>query len=86
MIQEYAPPRTVDINATMTPWSAEAVVDIDYSVNIDAIIASWSAEATIAADNYRKWLFDAGNIGPNWLTDDYGTNWLVDAVGDAEGA
>ena len=38
--------------------------------------------ATGLTDTYRFWLFDNGLLGPNWLTDTYGTNWIVDDEGD----
>ena len=38
--------------------------------------------ATGLTDTYRLWLFDNGQLGPNWLTDEYGDNWMVDDEGD----
>jgi hypothetical protein len=76
--------RTVDAAQILTPWSQASSLLTGRFVNVLQTFTPWSQRAEIIADNYRYWLFDAGAVGPQWLTDEYGTNWQMSAITDVD--
>ena len=74
------------VKGTAVQISGAAVQSAQGVVWVIGTAVQTAGAATQAAQGltglYHLWLFDSGSISSNWLTDEYGDLWVVDAPGD----